>query len=58
MANGSNNTASIGFEEQIWAAADILRDPGRQARMKQGMAQLGIPDAAERIYETVMALVR
>jgi len=26
--------------------------------MKQGMAQLGIPDAAERIYETVMALVR
>ena len=40
------------------AAADILRDPGRQARMKQGMAQLGIPDAAERIYETVMALVR
>lgn len=25
MANGSNNTASIGFEEQIWAAADILR---------------------------------
>jgi len=29
-----------------------------QARMKQGMAQLGIPDAAERIYDTVMALVR
>lgn len=25
MANGSNSTASIGFEEQIWAAADILR---------------------------------
>ena len=26
MANGSNhNTASIGFEQQIWAAADILR---------------------------------
>ena len=24
MANG-NNTASIGFEQQIWAAADILR---------------------------------
>jgi type I restriction enzyme M protein len=23
--NGSNNTASIGFEQQIWAAADILR---------------------------------
>lgn len=25
MANGSSNTASLGFEEQIWAAADILR---------------------------------
>lgn len=25
MANGNSNTASIGFEEQIWAAADILR---------------------------------
>lgn len=24
MANG-NNTASIGFEQHIWAAADILR---------------------------------
>lgn len=24
MANG-NNTAAIGFEQQIWAAADILR---------------------------------
>ena len=24
MANG-NNTANIGFEQQIWAAADILR---------------------------------
>ena len=40
------------------AAADILRSPETQARMKQGMAQLGIPDAAERIYDTVMALVR
>ena len=40
------------------AAADILRSPDRQAQMKQGMAQLGIPDAAERIHKTVMALVR
>ena len=40
------------------AAADIPRSPETQARMKQGMAQLGIPDAAERIYDTVMALVR
>ncbi|MDR0994416.1 MAG: type I restriction-modification system subunit M N-terminal domain-containing protein, partial [Verrucomicrobiota bacterium] len=23
--NGSNNTASIGFEQQIWAAANALR---------------------------------
>ena len=40
------------------AAADILRDKDTQRRMRQGMAQLGIPDAAERIYDTVMALVR
>jgi len=25
MATNNNNTASIGFEQQIWAAADILR---------------------------------
>ncbi|AQU03380.1 N-6 DNA methylase [Dehalococcoides mccartyi] len=25
VTNGNNNTASIGFEQQIWAAADILR---------------------------------
>jgi type I restriction enzyme M protein len=25
VGNGNNNTASIGFEQQIWAAADILR---------------------------------
>lgn len=40
------------------AAADILRSPDKQARMKQGMLSLGIPDATERIYETVMALVK
>ena len=25
MATKNNNTADIGFEQQIWAAADILR---------------------------------
>ena len=40
------------------AAADILRSPDKQTRMKQGMLSLGIPDATERIYETVMALVK
>jgi type I restriction enzyme M protein len=25
MTNRTNNTATIGFEEQIWKAADILR---------------------------------
>lgn len=40
------------------AAAEILRSPDKQARMKQGMLSLGIPDATERIYETVMALVK
>ena len=38
------------------AASGILRDPERQADMSRGMAELGIPDATERIYRTVMAL--
>ena len=37
-------------------ARDILRDLQRQADMSRGMAELGIPDATERIYRTVMAL--
>ena len=40
------------------AAVDILRSPDKQTRMKQGMLSLGIPDATELIYETVMALVK
>ena len=40
------------------AAAGLLRDDARMARMADSMAQLGIRDATERIYRTVMALVK
>ena len=40
------------------AAADVLHDDARRAEMEQNMAALGVRDATERIYETVMALVR
>ena len=39
-------------------AREILRDPDRRAAMSRGMSQLGILDATERIYNTVMALVK
>ena len=37
------------------AAADFQRAPDKLARMKQGMLSLGIPDATERNYRTVIA---
>ena len=40
------------------AAADILRDPRRQADMSRGMAELGIRDATQRLYDTVMSILR
>ena len=40
------------------AAKEILSDPARQASMSRGMAELGILDATERIYETVMSICR
>jgi UDP-N-acetylglucosamine--N-acetylmuramyl-(pentapeptide) pyrophosphoryl-undecaprenol N-acetylglucosamine transferase len=40
------------------AAREILSDPARQERMRRGMKELGILDATERIYQTVMALVK
>ncbi|MBE6990619.1 MAG: undecaprenyldiphospho-muramoylpentapeptide beta-N-acetylglucosaminyltransferase [Ruminococcaceae bacterium] len=40
------------------AARGILSDPSRRAVMSRGMASLGILDATERIYDTVMALVK
>lgn len=38
------------------ATQRILSDPARQERMHRGMKELGILDATERIYETVMSL--
>lgn len=38
-------------------ACDILRDGARQEAMSAAMGALGIPDAAERIYRTVLELL-
>lgn len=40
------------------AAAGILRDEAKRAEMAKQMASLGVRDATERIYETVMGLVK
>ena len=40
------------------AAADILHSEGKRAEMERNMASLGVKDATERIYETVMSLVK
>jgi len=40
------------------AASGILRDEEKRAQMEKNMASLGVRDATERIYETVMSLVR
>ena len=37
---------------------DILDSPTRRDSMSRGMAELGILDATERIYNTVMELVK
>ena len=39
------------------AAAGILHDENRRAAMAQAMAELGVRDAAERIYETVQEVM-
>ena len=39
------------------ACCGILHDPARQAEMAASMAALGVPDAAERILDTVRALL-
>ena len=36
---------------------DILGDSEKRARMHKAMLSLGVPNATERIYQTVMALV-
>ena len=40
------------------AAAGLLKDDDRLTKMAESMSQLGIRDATERIYNTVMALVK
>ncbi len=40
------------------AAAAVVTDPVKHQAMARGMASLGIPDATEQIYRTVMALVK
>ena len=42
--------------EALYRAGEILRSPELRRSMSAGMAELGIPDATERIYRTVMAL--
>ena len=39
------------------AAAGILHDDARRKAMEQAMTALGVRDAAERIYETVQAVM-
>ena len=39
------------------AAAGILHDDARRRAMEQAMTALGVRDAAERIYETVQAVM-
>lgn len=38
-------------------SCDILHDKTRQAEMSSAMEALGIPDATERIYATVLELL-
>ena len=40
------------------AAAGLLRDDARIRSMAESMASLGIRDATERIYDTVMSLLK
>ena len=37
---------------------DLLADPQRRQAMGEAMASMGIPQAAERIYETLVDLVK
>ena len=45
-------------EKLYRTARDILSSPTRRASMSRGMAELGILDATERIYNTVMELIK
>ena len=37
--------------------SDLLADPGKLASMSDAMTQLGVPEAAEKIYETLLGLM-
>ena len=39
-------------------ARDILADSDKRAAMSEGMASLGIRDATERLYDTVMEICK
>ena len=43
-------------QEMFRAAAAILRHETRRLEMEKNMAALGVRDATERIYETILAL--
>ena len=45
-------------EKLYQTTRDILDSPTRRDSMSRGMAELGILDATERIYNTVMELVK
>ena len=36
----------------------LLADPARRRQMSEAMAAVGIPQATEKIYETLLALLR
>jgi len=59
MGNGNNNTAAIGFEQQIWAAADILRgnmDAAEYKHVVLGLIFLKyISDKFEARYQELLA---
>ena len=59
MASGNGNTASIGFEQQIWAAADILRGAMDAAEYKHVVLGLiflkYISDKFEERYQELLA---
>ena len=48
----------LSADELYTTARDILTDAKKRQAMSEGMLSLGIRDATERIYETVMALCR
>ena len=59
----SHGGAVVLTEEQATGEAlyestkDILQNPEKRRSMARAMAELGIPDATERIYNTLMSLL-